>query len=151
MIALVFALFAVAAGAASPPISANVTVSTAFGTGHLIDLGECAAVATQIANKCFKDMPKRIAGHLSEDLAADVTCETHVARTPCWSSAMKYTVTTTGYDCDALAILYADAAELCLRDHADGLFWAAIGYVIAILVGALIVGMVIGAIMSLVG
>jgi hypothetical protein len=150
MIAVVFALFAVTAGAASPPITGNVTLGTAFGTGHLFDLGECAAVATQIAGKCFRGMPARIASHLSEDLAANVTCETHVSMTPCWSHAMKYTVHTTGYDCDALAILYADAAELCLREHADGLFWAGIGYLIALVVGGVILSTIVALLKSMI-
>lgn len=133
VLALVLFAFCAAGAAGAPPIAAHVKQETAFGTGNLFDLGECAAVATQIAGKCFREMPARISPHLSDDLAANVTCETHVEKTPCWSSALKYTVTTEGYDCDALVLLYSDASELCLREHADALFWAAFGYFFAII------------------
>lgn len=132
-IALTFGAF-MAAGA--PEIVASVREKTAFATGHLFDLGECAAVATHIAGGCFRGMPARIAPHLSDALAANVTCETHVERTPCWSHARKYTVTTQGYDCDALVLLYGDAAELCLREHADAIFWAGVGYACALVLAA---------------
>lgn len=125
--------------------AAQVDVRTAFGTGHLFDLGACAAVSIRVGRQCFMDMPARIQGHLSASLAANVTCVTHVARTPCWTGAMKYTVHTDGSDCDATAILLADAAEECLRNKSDARFWGVIGYYCALVV----LGAVLSAVFAL--
>ena len=118
--------------------AASVSIKTTFGTGHLLDLGGCAAVATRVGKQCFMDMPDRIAPHLSPSLEANVTCETHIERSPCAFGTMKYTVRTEGHDCDAVAILLADATEACLRNKADARFWALMMYYFAIpLVSAL--------------
>lgn len=114
----------------------NVTKSTAFGTGHLFDLGSCAAVTTQIGAKCFEDMPERIAPFLSPGLSGNVTCVTHIERSPCNYGTMKYSVRSEGYDCDALHILYADANEECLRKYYDARFWACMAYIVAITICA---------------
>lgn len=118
--------------------AASVSMKTVFGTGHLLDMGGCAAVASRIGKQCFEDMPSRIAPHLSPSLEANITCETHIERSPCLYGTMKYTVRTDGHDCDAVALLLADATEACLRNKADARFWALLAYYIAIIVGVAI-------------
>lgn len=114
--------------------AASVSMKTVFGTGHLLDLGGCAAIASRVGKQCFEDMPSRIAPHLSPSLEANVTCETHIVRSPCLYGTMKHTVRTEGYDCDAIALLLADATEACLRNKADARFWALLAYYFAIVV-----------------
>lgn len=129
--------------------ASQVDVRTAFGTGHMLDMGACAAVSIQVGRQCFMDMPARIQGHLSASLAANVTCVTHVARSPCWTGALKYTVRTEGYDCDATAILLADAAEECLRNKSDARFWAVIWYYCILFIVAAVLGAVFALLKSM--
>ena len=137
-----FALTALAALAAlslsavgAHAFSAAVTKATAFGTGHLFDLGSCAAVTTRIGAGCFESMPDRITPYLSDALAANVSCVTHLQTSPCAFGSIKYSVRSAGYDCDALHLLFADANEECLRKYADARFWACLGYLLALSTG----------------
>jgi hypothetical protein len=84
-------------------------------------------------------MPKTISSQLASH-ANDVrsnhrrVCVTHIEQTPCWSGAIKYTITSSGFECSDLVIMYADAAEHCMRESADARFWAGIAYSMTIVV-----------------
>ena len=111
-----------------------------FVTGSVFSFGLCLTVTSQVGESCFENMAGQVAARLAG--AGPTTsviggCESHMLHSPCGIGEAKYT----GYtslskvaDCAVIDILYADAMEECLRHDADGRFWAAVGYMMMVII-----------------
>ena len=111
-----------------------------FVTGSVVTWGVCVAVRSKVGESCFKSMAGQVAARLAGSKSGQAIggCETHMARGPCLIGEAKYTAYTpvsSVADCAVIDILYADAMEECLRNDADGRFWASFAYEIAIWLG----------------
>lgn len=83
-----------------------------------------------------------MAGSIAAGLGSNETkfdssavCTIAPESTPCVYSAMKFEFKTEGYNCADIKILADNVVEECLRNDADGRFWATLGYWIAIVIG----------------
>ena len=133
----------------------RVELKSVFVSGSVFTFGLCLAVTSNIGESCFENMAGQVAARLAATgssstgaVAVVEGCETHMLHSPCSLGEAKYTAYTSVSsvaDCAVLDILYADAMEECLRHDADGRFWAAVGYLMAIIFGLGVVGGCVGA------
>lgn len=109
---------------------ATVHKRDVFYTGHILSLGQCAAVATQVRDKCIKDIPRYASRYIAFGGNATIKCVTQIANTPCVWGEVKYFVETTGNmaGCEQLVLLYEDGMHRCMRQHVDMSFWLSILY-----------------------
>lgn len=114
----------------------RVDAKTIFYTGHVFGFGVCPAVQLQVGKKCFRDMAGSIAVQLGNTSRFDLlaNCEIVPTDTPCSYSAEKFQFETSGYNCADVKILADNAVEECIRNDADGRFWATIGYFMGVLI-----------------
>lgn len=110
------------------------TQQDVFSTGHILNLGSCAASSLRVGKRCFDNISASIALNLadSKNLGYDTVCRIVPIKTPCIFNSRKFVVTATGAECSVVKSLADNAVEDCLRNKADARFWATLFYLIAV-------------------
>jgi hypothetical protein len=117
-----------------------------FYTGHVFGLGSCPAISLNVGKKCFERISLSIAENLRDGMGDETSiCEIMPHRTPCMYSARKFVVNSRGADCAAVKILADNAVEECVRNQADGRFWATLAYWMAVLLCIPLIGLITSA------
>ena len=127
--------------------AAEVKQKDIFWTGHVFGLGVCPAVQLSIGKKCFRDMAGSIAVQLGKNVTMydrTAVCKIAPYDTPCSYAARKFEFETEGYNCAEIKILADNVVEECIRNDADGRFWATLAYWFAVLLVPLFFAFVCG-------